>query len=166
MDQERDEVLEVEEARRRVAEDVQSVSQDANVVQRAKDMAQERVEGARNVVRGGVDNVRNAADSVRDAASSIAGNVNLDPRENAVGMLLAGLAVGFLIGMCLPVTRFESERIGPLTEDMKERAREAGRQAVRRGGEVIKETITAGKEAATQSIKEQARDMTAGSTTE
>jgi hypothetical protein len=63
--------------------------------------------------------------------------------ENPIGMLLAGMAAGFLVGMLLPVTRFESERIGPMTDQMKDRMREAGGEIMRRGGEVIKDTITA-----------------------
>jgi hypothetical protein len=37
--------------------------------------------------------------------------------------------------------------------------REKGTEVMRRGGEVIKETIDAGRQAATTSMREQARDM-------
>jgi hypothetical protein len=47
---------------------------------------------------------------------------------------------------------------------MKKKAREAGSEAVRRGGEVIKETISAGREAARESLREQTRDMGIGGT--
>jgi hypothetical protein len=79
--------------------------------------------------------------------------------ENPIAMLVAGVAVGFLIGLVLPVTRFEAERIGPIADDMKDRMREKGTEVMRRGGEVIKETIDAGRQAATTSMREQARDM-------
>ena len=79
--------------------------------------------------------------------------------ENPMGMLLAGMAVGFLVGMMLPVTRFESERIGPMTDQMKDKKREAGGEIVRRGGEVIKDTIEASKEAVSASIRSQTAEM-------
>jgi len=77
-------------------------------------------------------------------------------------MLIGGLAVGFLIGLVLPVTRFESERIGPIADDMKGRVREAGNEVVRRGGEVIKETIEGGRQAATNAVREQMSDIGGG----
>ncbi|HLI94592.1 MAG TPA: hypothetical protein VKT72_00740 [Candidatus Baltobacteraceae bacterium] len=105
MDQERDQVREVEDARRRVAEDVRNVAENANVVDRAKETVDDRMQ---------------------------------QMRENPIGMLIAGAAVGVLIGLVLPVSRSESKRMGPIT-------REAGSEVVRRGGEVIKETISATK---------------------
>lgn len=171
MDQERDQVRQVEEARERVAQDVRSVAENANVVDRAKENVQGKVDDAKSMVservRGAREKLESARDtmqsSVQNMASSVRENIKSpNPMENPIGMLLAGLAVGFLIGLALPVTRFESERIRPLTDDMKDRMRQAGSEVVRRGGEVIKETIEAGREAATTSIREQARDMGVG----
>ncbi len=137
MDQERYEFHEVDEARERVAQDVRSVAYNANVVERAKD----RVQGAKDALGTAGMRVRNIT------------------VENPMGMLLAGMAVGFLVGMMLPVTRFETERIGPITEDMKDRVREASTEMMRRGGEVIKDTIEGSKEAAKASIRTQTADM-------
>jgi len=141
MDQERYEFSEVEDARERVAEDVRSVAYNANVVERGKEAAQSKIDDAKDAVMGGVRRVRDVT------------------VENPIGMLLAGLAVGFLVGMMLPVTRFEAERIGPMADEMKDRMREAGGEVMRRGGEVIKDTIEATKEAATASIRTQTADM-------
>lgn len=156
MDQERNEVREVDDARRRVAEDVRSVAENANVVERAKETAQNKMDDVKSSVG---ERVRQARDKLQDAREQMS---NMTPTENPIGMLIAGLAVGFLIGLALPVTRFESERIGPIAQDMKEKARQTGSEVVRRGGEVIKETIEASRDAATTSIREQARDMGMG----
>lgn len=170
MDQERNETKQVDEARERVANDVRSVAYNANVVDRAKETAQGKVDDAKSKVNDKIESaksklkgVRDQMSSARDKMSSAKENIgNMNPSENPIGMILAGLAVGFLIGLALPVTRFESERIGPITDDMKDRMRQAGTEVVRRGGEVIKETIDAGKEAATSSLRDQARDMGMG----
>lgn len=163
MDQERDQVRQVEDARRRVAEDVRSVAENANVVERAKETAQNKVEDVKSTVGHRVQQVRekleDARDTVQRSAQEGVRNIRMNPSENPIGMLIAGAAVGFLIGLALPVTRFESERLGPVAQDMKDKARQAGSEVVRRGGEVIKETISAGKDAATSSIREQTRDM-------
>lgn len=163
MDQERDQVRQVEDARRRVAEDVRSVAENANVVERAKETAQNKVEDVKNNVGHRMQQVRDkledARETVQRSAQEGVRNIRMNPSENPIGMLIAGAAVGFLIGLALPVTRFESERLGPVAQDMKDKARQAGSEVVRRGGEVIKETISAGKDAATSSIREQTRDM-------
>jgi len=79
----------------------------------------------------------------QDAVSSVG--------DNPMLMLLGGLAVGFVIGMLVPVSRFENEQLGPVADDLKGRVREAGAQAARRGGEVIKESIEAATETMTTS---------------
>lgn len=157
MDQERDEVREVELARSRVAHDVRNVAENANVVERAKENVHDRIDDAKSAVSDKVSGMRDKLGDARDSIASNLGNVN--PLENPIAMLLGGLAIGFLIGMVLPVSRFEADRIGPITDDVKDRVRQAGGEVVRRGTEVIKETIEATKEAATTSLKEQARDF-------
>lgn len=159
MDQERSEVRQVEEARERVAEDVRNVAYNADVVNRAKENAQGRVDDAKQMMSERVRSARQRLESARDQMRDIARNMPMNPSENPMGMLFAGLAVGFLIGMLLPVTRFESERLGPVTDEMKERMRQAGTEVMRRGGEVIKETIEGARETASSSIREQTRDL-------
>jgi methyl-accepting chemotaxis protein len=156
MDQERNEVREVDDARRRVAEDVRNVAENANVVERAKERAQSKIDDVRETMSERVTRAREKLEDARDQMQ------RLSPSESPIGMLIAGVAVGFLIGLALPVTRFESERIGPLAHDMKNKARQASSEAARRGTEVIKETISAGREAAGRSIREQTRDMGMG----
>ena len=162
MDQERDQIREVEDARRRVAEDVRSVAENANVVERAKETAQSKMDDVKSTVGQRVAQVRDKLQDARDTMQQSAqqGMRNIPMMsENPFGMLIAGAAIGFLIGLALPVTRFESERIGPIAQDMKDKARQAGSEVARRGGEVIKETISASREAATNSIREQTRDI-------
>ena len=100
-----------------------------------------------------------AQNKIDDAKGAVMDRVRGVTVENPIGMLLAGVAIGFLVGMMLPVSRFESERIGPMTDQMKDKMREAGGEIVRRGGEVIKDTIEATKEAATASIRTQTAEM-------
>lgn len=148
MDQERYASSEIMDARERVTEDVRDVAYNANVVDRAKEAAQSKM-----------DNAREALDEARHAVGEAGMRVR-HTVENPMTMLLAGMAMGFLIGMLLPVSRFESERIRPLTEDMKDRARAAGGEMIRRGTEVIKESIKSSGDGATSMRPEQTSGMT------
>jgi ElaB/YqjD/DUF883 family membrane-anchored ribosome-binding protein len=165
MDQERSEVRQVEQARERVAQDVRSVAENANVVERAKENIQGRIDDAKGAVADRASDVRDRVSDVRDnlqdRVQGMARNIPI-PGDNPMGMLLAGVALGFLVGMVLPVTRFESERLGPVADDMKDRVRQARTEVVRRGGEVIKETLEAARETATNSIREQGKDLGLG----
>lgn len=91
------------------------------------------------------DRIETAKSTIRDATKNVR---DMQPADNPMLMLLGGLAIGFLIGMLVPVSRFENEQLGPVADDLKGRVRQAGAQAARRGGEVIKESI----EAATESM--------------
>jgi ElaB/YqjD/DUF883 family membrane-anchored ribosome-binding protein len=164
MDQDRDQLRQVEDARERVAQDVRSVAENANVVERTKETVQDKVDDAKSMVSDRVRDAREKLETARDTMQESVQNMtsslgNLNPMENPIGMLLAGLAVGFLIGLALPVTRFEAERIGPITDDVKDRMRRARSEVMRRGGDVIKETIEASREAAVNSLREQTREM-------
>src|SRR6185312_13558850 len=92
--------------------------------------------------------------SMVERAKGAVGNVG----DNPMLMLLGGLAVGFLIGMLVPVSRFENEQLGPVADDLKGRVREAGAQAARRGGEVIKESIEAATESMTTTSRQGSTD--------
>jgi ElaB/YqjD/DUF883 family membrane-anchored ribosome-binding protein len=162
MDQERSEVRAVEEARERVTQDVRSVAYNADIVDRAKENVQGRIDDMKGTVTDTVSDMRDRVNDVRDAVQdrmqSVARNIPL-PGDNPIGMLFAGLAVGFLVGLILPVTRFESERLRPVADEMKDRVRQARSEVVKRGGEVLKDTIDAAKETATNSLLEQSRDL-------
>lgn len=114
------------------------------------------------------EQVNDARDRVSGDAQDVAENLNVVARaremganltENPIAMLLGGIAVGFLVGLMLPVSRFESQRVRPLADDLKGRAREVGQEAMRRGSEVLKDTIEAGREAAVQAIRQQTDGM-------
>lgn len=109
----------------------------------------------RDTIERGRETIGNSVQGAKDRIGSI-GIV-----DNPLAMLFAGLAIGFLFGMLLPVTRLESERIAPIAEDLRERVKGAGAEVARRGSEVLRDTIAGGKEAATESLREQAAELTA-----
>ena len=67
-----------------------------------------------------------SADELRRATRGIAGFA----RENPFGFAIGAMATGFVIGMLLPATQIEDERIGAVSDRVKAEAREAGHEAL------------------------------------
>lgn len=145
-------------ARERVGDDIGELTDRANVVRRAKHAVSEKIHGvkhavgsAKEAVTGSLGNARgsvggsigNAQDAVGDTISGVKARAGAFA-DNPLGMMLAGLAVGMLAGLLIPLTRVEREKLQPLAEDVKERLIDAGQEAVARGQTVIKDTIEAG----------------------
>ena len=86
--------------------------------------------------------------------------------ENPLGLALGGLAAGFLVGMLLPSTRVEDERVGPIADQVKEKAMETGQEAVERGKEVAGQAAEQAVETAKEAGQEQAEEMRAGASEE
>jgi len=80
-------------------------------------------------------------------------------QENPLGLAIGGVAAGFLIGMALPSTRVEDERIGPVADDIKEKAKETGQEALERGKQVAQDTAQAATETARESGQEHAQEL-------
>ena len=64
-------------------------------------------------------------------------------RENPLGLVLSGLAVGFLAGVLAPVTDIEREKIAPLRDELASRAQRAADDLVHHGRGVLEETAAA-----------------------
>jgi hypothetical protein len=92
-----------------------------------------------------------AKDAVSDRARQASGTA----QENPLGLAVGAVAVGFVAGMMVPSTKMEDERIGPIADQMKDKAREAGQEAVERGKEVAQQAAETAQEAG----REQAEQM-------
>jgi hypothetical protein len=80
-------------------------------------------------------------------------------RENPIGLAVAGAATGFLVGLALPSTRMEDDRIGEVADDLKERVRETGQQALESGKEVACETASTAVETAREASREKGGEL-------
>ena len=69
-------------------------------------------------------------------------------------MAIGGAAVGFIAGLLAPSTRMEDERIGPMADDAKATAADAGREAFERGKDVVQEAGAT----AVETVKELGRE--------
>jgi hypothetical protein len=120
----------------------------------------EAVVGATQSVK---DRIVGAGQSVGDAApdgqqvKQQARKAKSIAQENPLGLAVGAVAVGFLAGMLVPSTRVEDERLGPMADDVKERAKQTGQEALEHGKQVAQDAAQTAKESA-QSHGEELRD--------
>ena len=80
-------------------------------------------------------------------------------QENPMGLAIGAVAIGFLVGLAVPATQVENERLGPIADDLKERAKDLGQEALDRGKQVATEAAQAAKQTAQESGQEQMADL-------
>lgn len=121
----------------------------------------EDVEWAKTQTRSAVSKVSGVSD-----ATPSTGDVKQGARkakgiaqDNPLGLAVAGVALGFLIGTLVPGTRLEDEKVGPLADDVKEQARQTGHEALQHGKEVAQSAAESAAETAKQEGSEHGRQV-------
>jgi len=133
-----------------VGDKKQALSDRAHGVAEAADSMVSRVTGA-------VPDPRAAKQSATQGARRAGGIA----QSNPLGVAIGGIAAGFLVGLMLPSTRMEDERMGDVADQVKERVVETGQEAIEHGKQVAQETAQVamqGARDAAQSAVETARD--------
>jgi gas vesicle protein len=77
-------------------------------------------------------------------------------KENPLGLAIGATAVGFIAGLLLPSTRVEDEKIGPMADQVKDKAKETGQEAIERGKHVAQEAAQTVREEGRQQAQEMA----------
>jgi F0F1-type ATP synthase membrane subunit b/b' len=75
-------------------------------------------------------------------------------KENPLGLAIGAVAVGFLVGLAVPSTRVEDERLGPVADQVKDKVKETGQEALDRGKQVAQEAT----QTAVQTAKDRGRE--------
>jgi ElaB/YqjD/DUF883 family membrane-anchored ribosome-binding protein len=142
---------EIEETRGRMGDTVDQLAQKADIPGRVKESVADKRDRLKQQMQGTAARVSDATPDVREGAQQAVGIA----QENPLGLALGGVAVGFLVGMAIPSTRIEDERVGPMADEVKHRAIETGQEAVERGKQVAQDAA----EAATESAQEAAANV-------
>jgi gas vesicle protein len=126
---------EIADTRERMGDTIDALGYKADVKSRAKDNVSGKVEAVKE--RLGVAGQR-ASDATPDA-----GEVKHQVRraagvaqENPLGLAGGAVAVGFLVGLAVPSSSVEDEKLGPVADRVKDQAKETGQEALDRGKEV------------------------------
>src|SRR5918999_4419624 len=138
----------IEETRGRMGETVEALGYKADVPSRAREAVSGRVDSMKSKISGATPDSGEVKDGAR-RAKGVA-------QENPLGLAIGAVAVGFVGGMLIPSTRVEDEKIGPMADQVKEKAKETGQEAMERGKEVARQAADSAKETAQQTGREQA----------
>jgi hypothetical protein len=121
-------------------------------VSEKKNKVTEKVAGAKDTVTSTVSRVVPSREGIKQKSQSLADTT----QSNPVGMTIGAAAAGFLVGMLVPSTRVEDEKVGEVADRIKDQATEVGHEALERGKEVMQEA----KDAAVDTARERGREET------
>jgi hypothetical protein len=170
----------IEQTRTAMSETVEAVGYKADVPSRAKEAVSDKMENVKSKVtdtatrakeavvgtasRAGYS-VSGAASRAGDATPS-GGDVKQTTRqvagiakENPLGLAIGAAAIGFLAGLAIPSTRVEDEKLGPVADQVKDKVKETGQEALDRGKQVAQEVASTAAETARQSAQEHGQDL-------
>jgi hypothetical protein len=147
---------EIEETRERMGDTVDALAYKADVKSRAKESVSDKVDSLKSKVTGAKDSVAGATPGAGDVKQGARRTVGV-AQENPLGLAVGAAALGFVAGMLIPSTRVEDARIGPVADQVKERAAETGQQALERGKQVAQDVAQQAADTAKESGREQAR---------
>lgn len=159
---------EIDETRERMGDTVDALAYKADVKTRAKESVSDKVSSVKEKVVGAKDSV---SESVGGAKESVSGTVSdRTPdgdqvkqqakravgvaQENPLGLALGSVAVGFVAGMLIPSTRVEHEKLGPVADQVKEKAQETGQAALEHGKQVAQDVAQTAKDAGQQAVQQ------------
>jgi ElaB/YqjD/DUF883 family membrane-anchored ribosome-binding protein len=170
----------IEQTRAEMSETVEAIGYKADVPSRAKDKVSETMESVKNKVSGTatrakeavVGTASRAGNTMSDTTSRVGdatpsgGQVKQQAKraaslaqENPLGLAVGAAALGFLAGLAVPSTRVENERLGPVADQVKDKVKETGQEALDRGKQVAQEVASSAAETAKQSTQEHGQDL-------
>jgi hypothetical protein len=152
---------EIEHTRSEMGETVDALAHKTDVKSRVKESFADKKERLRNQMMGTTSRISEATPDTGQMKQGAQQAVGV-AEENPIGLALGGIAAGFLAGMLLPSTRVEDEKVGPIADQMKEKAVETGQEAVERGKEVAGQVTEQAVETAKEAGQEQAEEMRSG----
>ena len=132
----------IEETRHHMGDTVDALAYKADVPGRAKD----RVSGAMDSLRGRTPDTGQVKDGAKQAVSTA--------ESNPLGLAIGFAAAGFIAGLLAPRTRVENEKLGPMSDQVMEQAKQTGQEALERGKQLAQETAQAAKETAQESAQQ------------
>lgn len=140
----------IEQTRERMGETVEAIGYKTDVKSRVKENIAEKKDAVVSRVTGAVPDGEQVKSGARKVGVS---------KENPIGLGVAALAAGFIVGTLLPSTRVEDEKLGDVSDEVGEKAREVGQEAVERGKQVAREAVDSAKDTAGEQSGKAADEM-------
>jgi Protein of unknown function (DUF3618) len=151
MDQDPSELrTQVEETRVRVGEEVDALSYKTDVGARAGDYIGEKKDAVASRLSGAKDV---AMKPIPDRAQLR--RARYAAERNPLGLAVGAAGVGFAIGLLLPTTRLEDEKLGPASDKVGEVAREGWEH----GKQIAQESVEGAMESTKESASRHADEL-------
>ena len=80
-------------------------------------------------------------------------------KENPLGLAIGAAAIGFLAGLAVPTTKVEDEKLGPMADQVKDKIKETGQEAMDRGKQVAQEVASSAADTAKQATQEHGQEL-------
>ena len=156
---------EIEQTRADMGETVDALGYKTDVKARAKDSIQDKKESVMGVASSAKERLVGAGQTVGDKTPDSeqvkhqARRAKSVAQENPLGLAVGAVAVGFLAGMHIPSTRIEDEKMGAISDDVIDRAKETGQEALERGKQVAQEAAQSAQETVKDSGQQHAEEL-------
>lgn len=159
----------IEQTRSEMSETVGAVGYKADVPSRAKEAVSDKVENmkskvsdtatrAKEAVAGTASRAGDATPStgeVKQQARQVAGMA----KQNPLGLAIGAAAIGFLAGLAVPSTRVEDEKLGRVADQVKDKVKETGQEALDRGKQVAQDVASSAADTAKQRTQEHGQEL-------
>ncbi|MDA0181191.1 DUF3618 domain-containing protein [Solirubrobacter phytolaccae] len=156
---------EIEQTRADMGETVDALGYKTDVKARAKDSIHDKKESVMGVASSAKERLVGAGQTVGDKTPD-SGQVKGQAKkaasvaqQNPLGLAVGAIAVGFLAGMLVPSTRVEDEKMGAISDDVIDRAKETGQEALEHGKQVAQEAVQSAQETVKESGSEHADEL-------
>ena len=145
---------EIEATRARVGDEVDALSYKTDVPARVGDYVDDKKQAVKDKVTGVKDGFTGTASRAMPDGQK-AGRLKDTAERNPLGLVVGAAALGFVVGLLIPSTRVEIERMGEMSERLVDAAKETAGDAVERGKQVAQQAAETVKE----SGKEQGQEL-------
>ena len=137
----------IEQTRGQMGDTVEALGYKADVPGRARD----KVQSVTSKITGSTPDSGDVKQGARQAAGVA--------KENPLGLAVGAAAVGFLAGMLVPSTKVEDEKIGAMADQVKDKVKETGQEAIEHGKEVAQQAADSAKETAKEAGQDHASSL-------
>src|SRR3954466_13821419 len=149
---------EIEHTRSQMGETVEAIGYKTDVKARAKDWVSEKTDAVKDKVNSVMGRASDSTPSTGDVKQGAKQAVST-AQENPLGLAIGAVAVGFVAGMLIPSTTVEDEKIGPAADQLKDRVKETGQEALDHGKQVAQDAAQRARETVKESGQQHAQEL-------
>lgn len=149
---------EIEQTRARVGDEVDALSYKTDVPARVGDYVDDKKQAVKDTVSGAKNALTGTASKAVPSGQQV-GRVKDTAERNPLGLAIGAAAVGFVVGLLVPSTSVEDERLGDMSDRLVDAAKETAGEAVERGKQVAQEAADTALESGREQSEELASNL-------